>query len=297
MLIPTKKLRPKPGSQFSKSANKKVSSARRLVKLIKNKKEDSVKRKRIRLLTVITVCFLLLASVNLWADIYMKQKTHTDALTMMGMTQPARDEITVTWIGKDRSRSDTGDQKTTIMRMDKGLLYKIDHKKKTYQEMPLNIKKMIDENVAGKGKEAEEAAALAQEMAEAFAESMEVKVTPTNEKQKVGSWNCRKYLIDTTMAMGDVKSEAWATEELKIDWKSYLMLTNAMMAGSPGFEKMIDKIYQEMSKIKGVIVLQLNTTKAMNTEIKSSTELLEFKEAAAPEGTYEPPAGYKKVKS
>ncbi len=255
-----------------------------------------MKPKSILISGVAFACFLLFVAVGLQADIYMKQKTHTDALTIMGMTQPAKDEITITWIARDKSRTDTGDQKTTIMRMDKGLLYKIDHKKKTYQEMSLNIKQMIDENVAGKGKEAEEAAALAREMAEAFAESMEVKVTPTNDRQKIGNWNCRKYLLDTTMAMGEVKSEAWATEELKIDWKSYLMLTNAMMAGSPGFEKMIDKIYQEMSKIKGVIVLQLNTTNAMNTQIKSSTELLEFGEKTAPEGTYEVPAGYKKVK-
>ena len=230
------------------------------------------------------------------ADIYMKQKNHTDAMSIMGQTQPAKDEMNITWIAKDKSRTDTGDKNTTILRMDKGLLYQIDHQKKTYKEMPLNIKQMIDENVADKGKEAEEAAALAQEMAAAFAESMEVKVTPTDEKKKVGNWNCRKYLLDTKMAMGESKSEAWATEELKIDWKSYLMLTNAMMAGSPGFEKMIDKIYQEMSKIKGVIVLQLNTTKAMGIEVKSSTELLEFSEQAAPAGTYDVPAGYKKVK-
>ena len=229
-------------------------------------------------------------------DIYMKQKNHTDAMSIMGQTQPAKDEMNITWIAKDKSRTDTGDKNTTILRMDKGLLYQIDHQKKTYKEMPLNIKQMIDENVADKGKEAEEAAALAQEMAAAFAESMEVKVTPTDEKKKVGNWNCRKYLLDTKMAMGESKSEAWATEELKIDWKSYLMLTNAMMAGSPGFEKMIDKIYQEMSKIKGVIVLQLNTTKAMGIEVKSSTELLEFSEQAAPAGTYDVPAGYKKVK-
>jgi len=231
------------------------------------------------------------------ADIYMKQKTHTDAMSIMGQTQPAKDEITITWIAKDKSRTDTGDKNTTILRMDKGLLYQIDHQKKTYKEMPLNIKQMIDENVAEKGEEAEEAAALAQEMAAAFAESMEVKVTPTDEKKKIGNWNCRKYILNTKMAMGEAASEAWATDQLQIDWKSYLILTNAMMAGSPGFEKMIDKIYQEMSKMKGVIVLQLNTTKAMGIEVKSSTELLEFSEQAAPAGTYDVPTGYKKVKS
>lgn len=249
------------------------------------------------LLAVATMLgFLLPGAVSLQADVYMKQKTHTDGFTIMGQTQPPRDEITVTWIARDRSRTDAGDKQTTILRMDKGLLYQIDHQKKTYREMPLNIKQMIDENAAKEGEEAREFAAMAQEMAEAFAESMEVKVTETQEKKKIGNWNCRKYIINTSMAMGEVASEAWASPELNIDWKSYLMLTNAMMAGSPGFEKMIDKIYKEMSRIKGMIVLQSNSTKVMNTEVKSTTELLEFGEQNPPAGAYDVPAGYKKVK-
>ena len=240
--------------------------------------------------------FSLLWALNLQADIYMKQKNHTDSITIMGQTQPAKDEIVINWMGKDKARTDNGDKSSTILRLDKGLLYKIDHQKKTYQEMPLNVKQMIDENVAQQGEEAKEFAAMAQEMAEAFAESMEVKVTETPEKKKIGSWNSRKYLIETKMAMGETSSEAWATEELKIDWKNYLMLTNAMMAGSAGFEKMIDKIYKEMSKIKGVIVYQANKTKVMNSEVNSTTELLEFGDQTPSAGTYEVPAGYKKVK-
>lgn len=255
-----------------------------------------MKTARILITGMALVCFLLLGAVSLKADIYMKQKTHTDGFTMMGQTQPAKDELTVTWIAKDKSRSDTDNKKTTLMRLDKGLIYEIDHQKKTYREMPLNIKQMIDENAAEKGEEAKEFAAMAQEMAEAFAESMEVKVTETPEKKKIGNWNCRKYIINTSMAMGEVVSEAWASPELNIDWKSYLMLTNAMMAGSPGFEKMIDKIYKEMSRVKGMIVLQSNSTKVMNTEVKSTTELLEFGEQNPPAGTYDLPTGYKKVK-
>ncbi|MGQ9801882.1 MAG: hypothetical protein ACUVRL_09505 [Candidatus Saccharicenans sp.] len=255
-----------------------------------------MKTRKLLVAMTLLLSFLLLSSASLQADTYLKQKTHTDSFSLMGQTQPAKDEITVIWIGKDKSRTDTDDRETIIMRMDKGHLFKLDHQKKTYQEMPLNIKKMIDKNAAAEGKEAEEFAKMAQEMAEAFAESMEVRVTPTSERQKIKNWNCRKYLLDTKMALGEVKSEAWATEELKIDWKSYLMLTNAMMAGSPGFEKMIDKIYQEMSKIRGVIVLQLNRTEVMNTEMKSSTELLEFGEKTAPEGNYDIPAGYIKIK-
>lgn len=230
------------------------------------------------------------------ADVYMKQKNHTDSLTVMGQTQPAKDETVVTWMAKDKYRTDNGDKSSTIMRLDQGLLYQIDHQKMTYKQRPLNLKATLEENVKGEGKEAEEAAELAQGMAEAMAESMEVKVTETPEKQNIGNWNCRKYIINTKMAMGETTSEAWASPELNMDWKSYLMLSNAMMAGSPGFEKMIEKIGQEMSKIKGVIVKQSNTTKAMGFEVKSTSELLEFGEKTPPAGTYDVPAGYKKVK-
>lgn len=245
---------------------------------------------------VLVLAGMILMPVNVRADIYMKQKNHTDGITIMGHSQPARDEIVVTWMTKDKSRVDTGDNSSVIMRLDKGVIYQIDHRKMTYKERPLNIKQMIDENVAEKGEEAKEFAAMAQEMAEAFAESMEVKVTETPEKKKIGNWNCRKYLIKTSMAMGETSSEAWASEDLKIDWKNYLMLTNSMMAGSPGFEKMIEKIYTEMSKIKGVIVMQINTTKVMNSEVKSTTELLEFGDQNPPAGIYDLPSGYKKIK-
>jgi hypothetical protein len=36
----------------------------------------------------------------LTADVYIKQKTHTDAFKMMNQEQPAKDVITEQWIGK-----------------------------------------------------------------------------------------------------------------------------------------------------------------------------------------------------
>jgi hypothetical protein len=251
------------------------------------------------LATGLLVCLFLLITGVTWlqADVYMKQKTHTDGFTVMGQTQPAKDEITVIWIGKDRSRTDTGEKSSLIVRADKGVVYRINHQKLTYRETPLNLKQMVDKNVAGQDKDVQEFAELAEDMAEAFAEGTEVKVTETQETKTIGKWDCRKYLINTSMPMGETSSEAWATDKLKMDWKNYLMLTNAMMAGSSGFEKMIDKMYKEMSKIKGVVVYQLNKTTAMDIGINSTTEMLEFEEKTPPEGLYDVPAGYKAEKN
>jgi len=122
---------------------------------------------------------------------------------------------------------------------------------------------------------------------------MSVTVTETGETKKIGNWNCRKYLIDMNMAMGQSKAEAWATPDLKIDYNLYFTMANAMMAQMPGFDKMA----QEMKKVKGVVVQQTAVTKMMGADVTSTTEIVEYEDKSAPAGTYEIPAGYKKVKS
>lgn len=46
------------------------------------------------LIFAVLVSFVF-GTVQARADIYMKQKTHTGSFTMMGQTQPAKDEIMV----------------------------------------------------------------------------------------------------------------------------------------------------------------------------------------------------------
>jgi hypothetical protein len=124
--------------------------------------------------------------------------------------------------------------------------------------------------------------------------SMSAKVTETAETKKIGSWNCRKYLIEMDMGMaGKTNSEAWATEDLKIDYSLYFTSANAMLASQPGF----DKIVKEMQKVKGVIVYQTAKISVMGADVTSTTELLECTDKSAPAGNYDIPAGYKKVKA
>lgn len=247
-------------------------------------------------LVLMVAIVLVCGNLPARADVYMKQKVHTGSFTVMGQTQPEKVEITVTWLGKTRARTDADEKTSVIYLADKGIVYQIDHQKKTYSEMPLNIKLAIDEAVADEDEEVKEFADLAKEMAEAFVAGLEVKVTETSETKKIGNWNCRKYLIETKMAFGDTSAESWATEELKMDQKLYLTMTNMMMSGSPGFSQMLEKIIKEMSRVKGVIVYQVSKTKAMGAEVASTTELLEFDEKTPPAGLYEVPAGYKAVK-
>jgi hypothetical protein len=65
-------------------------------------KEGLMNSKRILhvLASAAVVCFVF-ATVQARADIYMKQKVHTDEFKMMGQTQPAKDAISVFWLGEN----------------------------------------------------------------------------------------------------------------------------------------------------------------------------------------------------
>ena len=247
------------------------------------------------LFLTVLVC-VVFGTVQARADVYMKNKTHTDAFTVMGQSQPAKDEIMVFWMGDKKARTDTeGANTSMIFLAEKKTLFMIDHAKKQYSEMPLDFDKMFDEAIGEKGGDEEDKAqakAMAGMMKNLMG-NMSAQVTDTGETKKIGSWNCRKYPLDIDMGgMGKTVGEVWATEELKVDYAMAYTMANGMMASMPGFEK----ILAEMKRIKGVVVYQTTTVKVMGAEIKSTTELLEAGNKDAPAGHYEIPAGYKKVK-
>jgi len=246
------------------------------------------------LLTVL-VC-VVFGAVQARADIYMKNKTHSDAFTVMGQSQPAKDEIMVFWMGEKKARTDTeGGNTSMIFLAEKKTLYMIDHAKKQYSEMPLDFDKMFDAAIGEEGGD-EEDKAQAKAMAgmmKGLMGSMSAKVTDTGEKKKIGSWNCRKYILEMDMGgMGKTVGEVWATEDLKVDYAMAFTMANGMMASMPGFEK----ILAEMKKIKGVVAYQTTTATVMGAEMKSTTELIEAGNKDAPAGLYDLPTGYKKVK-
>lgn len=248
----------------------------------------------------VALMICLFGAVAARADVYMKQKVHTGSFKMMGQTQPEKDTVSVIWLGENKVRTDQEEGTSAIFLGDKKILYMLDHNKMQYAEMPMDIDKMIDEAMKESGEEDAETAeakekmpAFMKSMMKGVAGSMSAKVTETGETKKIGSWNCRKYLIDMTMMGGEMKSEAWASEDIKIDKDLYFTGSNAMLAGQPGFEK----ILKEMQKVKGVVVYQTGVTKMMGAEVATTTELLECSDKSAPAGNYEVPAGYKKVKS
>ncbi len=56
-----------------------------------------------------SLLLLLLASPTFAADVFVKFKTHSDALAIGGQSQPARDAVAEQWYGPGRTAQSSGD--------------------------------------------------------------------------------------------------------------------------------------------------------------------------------------------
>jgi len=236
------------------------------------------------------MCVMVACPGMALADIFMRQKHHTGSFQVMGQTQPAKDSIQNIWMTDTVIRNDS-EQQTVIVRLDKQTVTMIDHAKKTYAEMPLNMDKAMGE-MGGEKMTKEQKDAMAGMMKSMMKFTM--KVTETGEKKKIGAWNCRKYIQKLDTAMGPTTTELWATEDIKVKGDIFAKYTAIMMTMQPGLRESMAQVMQETKKIKGVTVLTESSSTMMGATLKTSMQLLEFKEGRAPATIATVPAGYKK---
>jgi hypothetical protein len=233
------------------------------------------------------VMFIILLTGSLSAGVYMKQKSHTDAMQIMGQTQPAKDTVQEIWITEQGFRSDNPEQ-SVVFDQQKGTMTVLDHQQKTYFEIPLG-QNMMPGMMEGN----EEGAAEMQQMMSQMMK-MDVHVEPTGEVKTIHNWPCKKYIMKISMAMGTIENEIWASESVPVDPELVLQYSSAMFRMMPGMQESFTKLQEEMKKIKGAQVLAVSTNQIMGQTIKSTTELLEIKEAKAPADLLTIPSGYSK---
>ncbi len=58
---------------------------------------------------VIGLTIVAMAALSLSADIYIKSKSHTDAMSVMGQATPATDTVSEQWISDNVFANRTGD--------------------------------------------------------------------------------------------------------------------------------------------------------------------------------------------
>lgn len=240
-----------------------------------------MKKRSILLAPVILIIFALAFSPYIAkADHVIKGKKHTDAINMMGQSQPAKDEDTTTWLGNDKMRQDIGDV-TSLIRLDKNKMYIINHADKTYSEMdlPLNLDEMLPPE------------------AKQIMDSMDISssITDTGETKTINDWNCKKYLVEIAISMMGMemptKMDMWTSKDLGVDLKEFKQLYTQTLATNPMFQDFIG----EFEKIDGYPVLTEFSMDMMGAEQKYKEEVLSVEKTSPPAGTYELPEGYTKT--
>jgi hypothetical protein len=222
---------------------------------------------------LIVIGLMLVASAGS-ADTKVEQITHTDAVQMMGQSQPATDTKMVTWYGKDMMAA-ISDDTTMIVRLDQKKAYVVEHGEKSYSELDLPI---------------DPAKLMPPGMAEQMAQFMkfDVTVTATDESKQIGEWQARRFNVDINGPMMQAKIVAWATTEIDIDISAAKEMSTQLLLLQPGMEPMA----REMKKIEGFQIASESVTSAMGAEIKTNTKTLSIVKEDPPAGTYEVPAGY-----
>jgi len=224
---------------------------------------------------------LVLLPTQAKGDYLIKKKRHTDAVKIMGQSQPAKDEEGATWMGKDKMREDEGQTKSTVVRFDLKKIYIIEHDKKQYAEIDLPVD--FDKVLPPQAKQM-------MQMMKATA-----KVTQTQETQTINEWNCIKYLVEIGISMMGMempmKMEMWVTKDLGIDLDQYAQFYSEMISIQPMFKD----FGEEFQKIDGYPVKTEMTMSMMGTETRSLEEVISADEMDVPEGTYDIPEGYTKT--
>jgi hypothetical protein len=230
-----------------------------------------------KVLLMSMVIMILFPFLN--AEIYIKTKSHTGAFEIMGQKKPENVAYSEQWI-TDTRMVHTRLQQTTVVDLDKKVVYIIYHGSKTYVEtpLPLNMKKVLPTEM----------------LAMMSMWKINARTTPSGETKKIKGWNCKGYNVDIAMGMMSIKIKTWATTDIAINWKNfteklYPPLLQAIMG-----QGMDEETLNQYLVIEGLQVSSDITLNIMNQEIKSTREVVEIADKPAPPGIFSVPDGYKK---
>ena len=230
-------------------------------------------------------CAVLLFGVAIaaQADMTMTQVQTTQAMKNGKADGDPKTQSSILWIAADKIRMD-GQNESVLLKGDKDSVYLIDNKKKTYTGISLS--QIADPS----GQSQEMPAGMPGMMADMM--KMEVTVETTSEKKTINNWNCIKYLQTVKMMGTATTSELWATTDIKVDPAMANKLGSSLLLKSPAMKNLAAQMQKEYGKIKGFVVYSVATSTAGGKETRTTSEIREVKESAAPAGTYDVPAKY-----
>ena len=211
---------------------------------------------------VMAVVLMVAGATPGYADVYMKQKQHTDGFSMMGQTQPAQDIVEEFWITPQGFRSDSPEN-SMIMRFDTEQMIMVDHAAKTYTPMATEMRDMMSQMMGGGEQPNAEALQAMQGMM-----NVQTEVADTGETASINGWDSRRYVMTVKSMMGAMTMDIWATEDIDIDTALYKKFCSAVSASVGPMQAMMGDMGEQWAQIKGVQVRSTMTQQIMNQSLR-----------------------------
>ncbi len=224
--------------------------------------------------SILIIMMIIFASQCAFAVV--KIVNHTSTI-INGKEQSSGD--TTTYYTEDALRMEATNGMITIVRLDKGTIWSLDPNTKTYTEQ--TVEQMIEQmkNIP-KGMM-----------------DIEVDVEKTNEKKKIGKYNCRKIIMSMKIMGMPTETEIWATEDIEIDPVMLKFTEKAQKV----FEEvpMLKQTYGMFEDVFDLKAFPVETVTEMNVfgrMTKNSSTLKSISMEKFDDTLFEIPKGYSKRK-
>ena len=242
---------------------------------------------------ILVIIVILLASIFLSADVYVKRMEKMSAYEMMGKTNPETVEIKEIWMGENKF-AQLSKGVSIILDNEQEKLYLIIHPEKVYFEFPTDLDR-------------EKLLAILPPKALEVVSSIEVTGVSVNiggPKKKIANWNCDGAEMEMTIMvpaagiMPKYKIKFWTTKDVSFDYKKYSKAAEEFFVKYIlGIIKIDEASKKELEKMEAVDGFQVGTEVTVTifgSVINVEMQVLEIEERPAPPGVYSVPKGYTK---
>ncbi len=215
----------------------------------------------------------LLACLPVSAETLLTHKTSAE-----GLREP---QTSQTWFGEGKLREDKG-KRTTIVDLEAKKVFLVDHDAKTYHELsyPVDLREITPPDMHPYLDQLESQMAL------------DVEVAPTDERKTIEGRDTRRWNVTIDSGMGyRLNLTFWVAQDLGFDATQLKRLLSAAAATQPMGREMVDKVME----IDGFPVLTEIRTQIGEQVVETKEELVSIQQIAAPEGTFAPPADYRRT--
>jgi hypothetical protein len=230
--------------------------------------------------TLLVIFLLLTFPAAAYADVCVKQHSHTDEYYYGGITNPAEDEDNELWICADKMAVH-GENTAVLIDISEKQMTFVNHTDSSYVEiaLPMDWSKVVDEQLLGR--------------LNMF--KRQGTVEPTGETKKIGEWECAAYKLLTWIPYMDIKYDeremtTWVVTNAPIDMAAYA----EMVVELGKLRNFGDELIEETKKMEGLPVESSGVVYQKGFSVNTSDSLIEMFEGDPPADAYAVPEGYTK---